>query len=124
MPSLPDTTHPPFRITEKHFKNRSDPSRFPSLHFQGIIDLSRPDDAEDDEVWQAGWWGNTDELTQSKRRKKGKEREKGERPQVEVDGLRRIELRNQREGWVVAEGELCLPIATKLGRLHSPPSIP
>jgi hypothetical protein len=130
MPSLPDppdrgeTSWTPFRQAEKHYKNRSTP-RFPSLHGRGVVDLSRPDLEGDDEVWLAGWWcpdanpglgsglgsagdSHSHSLGTSRRRRmrawKGKERDRGERPETCLDGLRRLELSDGREAWVVAEG--------------------
>ncbi|WWD17760.1 hypothetical protein CI109_102201 [Kwoniella shandongensis] len=77
MPSLPDTTHTAFRLTEKHFKNRSVKGQLPSLHeYQhNLVDLSRPDRPEHDEVWRAGWWSTN-------KSRKGKERDLGERPDL------------------------------------------
>ncbi|CAD6576720.1 MAG: hypothetical protein TREMPRED_001751 [Tremellales sp. Tagirdzhanova-0007] len=64
---------------------------------------------EDDEVWQAGWWGpDQDDI---KRLRKGKARERGERPELDMDraGLRRFELEDGREAWVVADGCVYIP---------------
>lgn len=118
MPSLPDppsrgeTSWTPFRQAEKHFKNRSTP-RFPGLHGRGVLDLSRPELEGDDEVWLAGWWcpdsGDSPSLVNERRRRmrawKGKERDRGERPESSLGGLRRLELSDGREAWVVAEGK-------------------
>ncbi len=104
MPSLPDTSHTPFRLAEKHFKNRSVKGRLPTLHGQSVIDVSRPIHHEEDEVWQSGWWAP--ECSDVKRSRKGKERERGERPETDLSGLRRIRLLSGREAWVVADGEL------------------
>jgi hypothetical protein len=118
MPSLPDppsrgeTSWTPFRQAEKHFKNRSTP-RYPSLLGWGLLDLSRPELEGDDEVWLAGWWcddsaGDSVSLGNERRRRmrawKGKERDRGERPETDLGGLRRLELSDGREAWVVAEG--------------------
>ncbi|RSH92775.1 hypothetical protein EHS25_008221 [Saitozyma podzolica] len=40
---------------------------------------------------------------------KGKERDRGERPETALGGLRRLELSDGREAWVVAEGCLLIP---------------
>jgi hypothetical protein len=58
MPHLPDpqSSHTPFRLSEKHFRSRLIPHTTPILP-AGIIDLSRSSTQEEDEVWQAGWWG-------------------------------------------------------------------
>jgi hypothetical protein len=70
----------------------------------------------DDEVWLAGWWcpdesdgdSHSYSLGNARRRRmrawKGKERDRGERPETSLDGLRRLELSDGREAWVVAEG--------------------
>jgi hypothetical protein len=126
MPSLPDTAHSPFRLTEKHFKNRSNPHQYPSLHNQSILDLSRPLLQEDDEVWQAGWWAIPD-AGSAKRTKKGKERARGERPEMDLGGLRGLRTATGRIGWVVAEGQSTLHTRRKvlmLYRLYTPTWIP
>lgn len=111
MPSLPDTQYTAFRRTEKHFKDRSIRGRLPPLHGQKVLDLSRPAEQEEDEVWQAGWWGaqpGDEGAMQWRKWKKGKERMKGERPEQPYEGamagLRSIDLEDGWEGWVVADG--------------------
>lgn len=105
MPVLPDfTTHTPFRITEKHFKNRFVPNVYPSLRKTPVLDLSRPAEETDDEVWQAGWWGPDTET--GRRLKKGKARARGERPEQDLAGLKRVELADGKVGWLVKEGML------------------
>ena len=104
--SVAESSHTPLRRTEKHFKNRSQPLKFPSLRStptQPILDLSRPVQQEDDEVWQAGWWSPSSDLTG--RVKKGKERDRGERPPLETEGSRRILLSGGKVGWVIADGK-------------------
>ncbi|ORY32229.1 hypothetical protein BCR39DRAFT_41711 [Naematelia encephala] len=111
MPSLPDTTHTPFRLCEKHFKNRSLRGVYPTLHGRGVIDLSRPAKQEDDEVWRGGWWsaGMSEEELRRWRKGKGKARERGDREEVNVDELKRIELSDGKVGWVVSEGCIFIP---------------
>lgn len=101
MPQLPDTSaYTNFRIAEKHFKNRSEPGHLPSLRTYDVVDLSRPDKLEDDEVWKAGWWGEM-----KGRYRKGKERARGERPQMDrYDQFQMIECGQGRMGYVIAEG--------------------
>jgi len=91
-----------FRLSEKYFKNRAVKGRLPNLHDQSIIDLSRPSLQDEDEVWQAGWWDPEQAAKNGSR--KGKERDQGERPEMSQKGLRRVELLDGREAWVVAEG--------------------
>jgi len=89
-------------LSEKYFKNRAVKGRLPNLHDQSIIDLSRPSLQDEDEVWQAGWWDPEQAAKNGSR--KGKERDQGERPEMTQKGLRRVELLDGREAWVVAEG--------------------
>ena len=104
MPSLKDTSYTPFRLAERHFKDRAVKDCLPTLHQQNIIDLSRPEQQEEDEVWQAGWWAPSEAI--SRRSRKGKERKRGERPEFTVNPeLKRVKLDNGLEGWVVAEGK-------------------
>nr|XP_031860915.1 alkylated DNA repair protein AlkB [Kwoniella shandongensis]KAA5527987.1 alkylated DNA repair protein AlkB [Kwoniella shandongensis] len=102
MPSLPDTTHTAFRLTEKHFKNRSVKGQLPSLHeYQhNLVDLSRPDRPEHDEVWRAGWWSTN-------KSRKGKERDLGERPDLALQ--QPITLHDGRVGYLVAPGCILVP---------------
>lgn len=102
------SSHTAFRLTEKHFKNRSNPLKHPTLRNQPvpILDFSRPARQEDDEVWKAGWWSPMNEPEARPRKDKRKARELGERPEQDFDGLKRIELVDGRTGWIVAEG-LC-----------------
>ena len=111
MPSLPDTSYTPFRLAERHFKDRAINGRLPTLHDQNVIDVSRSERQEEDEVWQAGWWAPNDVI--SRRSRKGKERERGVRPQSDDNSdLKRVKLENGLEGWVLAEGlGTCLQLA-------------
>ena len=99
-------SHTPFRLAEKHFKNRFNPLKLPSLRNRPVpvLDLSRPARQEDDEVWKAGWWSPENEPGSRPRRGKGKARELGERPAQDFEGLERNELNDGRTGWIVAEG--------------------
>ncbi|KAK8866039.1 hypothetical protein IAR55_001190 [Kwoniella newhampshirensis] len=108
MPSLPDTSHTPFRLTEKHFKNRIVKNHLPSLrsHIHALVDLSRPTRQEDDEVWTAGWWSPDHDAEPSRR---GKERNLGERPELDTTGLKRITLSDGRIGYIVAPGCILIP---------------
>jgi alkylated DNA repair protein alkB family protein 1 len=62
---------------------------------------------EEDEVWLAGWWGPDVDGVWGGRKNpwKGKERERGERPELILNGLKEVRLTDGRLGWVVAEGE-------------------
>lgn len=99
-------SHTAFRLTEKHFKNRSNPLKLPTLRNQPVpvLDFSRPARQEDDEVWRAGWWSPMNEPGVRPRKDKRKARELGERPEQDFAGLQRIELTDGRTGWIVAEG--------------------
>ncbi|RXK40273.1 alkylated DNA repair protein AlkB [Tremella mesenterica] len=113
MPSLPDidSPHTAFRRTEKHFKSRVVKYALPSLRTLPVLDLSRPDDHEDDEVWKAGWWGPQD-VDSLQRLRKGKERERGERPDLDVGllkSVRQVTLEDGDVGWVVAPGCILIP---------------
>jgi len=106
MSHLPDpqSSHTPFRQAEKHFKSRLIPHTTPSLPIN-ILDLSRPATQEDDEVWRAGWWGPVeDEPSVRYRRRKGKERARGERGEDGSDGLMTVDV-GGKLGYVVADGE-------------------
>lgn len=95
----------PFRRAEKHFKCRRVAHTTPPL-LPGTLDVSRPENREDDEVWQSGWWGpEEDEMGVRYRRRKGKERARGERREDGAEGLKVIKLSDGRHGYVVAEGE-------------------
>jgi alkylated DNA repair protein alkB family protein 1 len=105
MPHLPDpqSSHTPFRQAEKHFKSRLIPHTTPSLP-PNILDLSRPVAQEDDEIWQAGWWGPIeDEASVRYRRRKGKERAKGERGGDGADGLAIVDV-GGKVGYIIANG--------------------
>lgn len=107
MPYLPDpqSSWTPFRQVEKHFKSRHVPHTTPALP-AGMVDLSRPERVEEDEVWLSGWWGDEeDEVTVRYRRRKGKERARGERRGEGSEGVRTVRLTDGRIGYVVAEGE-------------------
>jgi alkylated DNA repair protein alkB family protein 1 len=102
----PSSSHTPFRQAEKHFKSRLIPHTTPSLPLD-IIDLSRPVSQEEDEIWRSGWWGPVeDEGTVRWRRRKGKERERGERP-FERGGerLEKLVLGDGTVGYLVADGQ-------------------
>lgn len=111
----PEGAHPAFRLAEKHFKNRTT-NALPALRglpefAQPVLDLSGPAEQAADPVWQAGWWGAEYAPPSSapRRRKKGKERaigERGERPCMDLDGVRALQLADGRTGYLVAEGEL------------------
>ena len=92
-----------FRLVEKHFKNRSNPLKYPSLRRHNVVDLSRPEAREDDEVYNAGWWSPENDMDKV-RRSKGKERAKGERPENDLSQLSMIQLEDGKIGWVVAPG--------------------
>lgn len=103
----PQSSWTPFRKVEKHFKSRSVQHTTPVLPL-GVVDLSRPPRAEDDEVWQSGWWGpEEDEAAVRYRRRKGKERARGERGEGDgtLEGVRAILLDDGRTGYVVADGQ-------------------
>jgi alkylated DNA repair protein alkB family protein 1 len=105
MPHLPDpqSSHTPFRLSEKHFKSRLIPHTTPILP-AGIIDLSRSSTQEEDEVWQAGWWGPPeDEGSVRYRRRKGKERERGTRGEDGAEGLSKVDV-GGKVGYIVADG--------------------
>ena len=123
----PEASHTPFRIAEKHFKNRAVKGRLPTLRGHSIVDLSRPTQEEDDAVWQAGWWAP--EQTHRFKSRKGKERERGERPAQDLNGFKKLTLSDGREAWVVAEGSslfllvhLCIQTDGK-GRLSAHPPV-
>jgi alkylated DNA repair protein alkB family protein 1 len=109
----PSPTHSAFRLAEKHFKNRATWA-LPALRglppdlCRPVLDVSRPANAEDDEVFLAGWWGEAyDEDADTPKRKKkasrkGKERARGERP--DLGELPRVVLADGRAGYVVSEG--------------------
>lgn len=114
------STHPAFRLAEKHFKNRAT-AALPALRdlppfCRAVLDLSRPDSCEDDEIWRAGWWGRTYEppaAGNGRKPKRARERARGERPPLPdlgAEGVRSLELGDGRTGYVVAEGgsELCV----------------
>ena len=112
MPYLPDpqSSWTPFRQAEKHFKSRHVAHTTPPLP-EGILDLSRPASKEDDEVWQSGWWGpEENEGTVKYRRRKGKERAKGERGDdgKQSGSVEVLHLGDGRVGYLVAEGRSCM----------------
>ncbi|WVW82433.1 alkylated DNA repair protein AlkB [Kwoniella bestiolae CBS 10118] len=136
MPSVPDVItnqYTAFRLAEKHFKNRAVKNKFPSLrkYQDSLVDLSRPDRQEDDEVWKAGWWSPDHEpnMTSSGtswkpwKMGKGKEKEQGVRPDLPMSDLEAIQLEDGREGWIVAPGCILIPnylsIDDQLEFLHS-----
>ncbi|WRT64267.1 alkylated DNA repair protein AlkB [Kwoniella shivajii] len=131
--SLDDTTskYTAFRLAEKHYKNRSVKGKFPSLrlHQDSLIDLSRPISKEDDPVWLAGWWSpfnESDDFNHSWKpwnSSKGKERDKGERPDIDTSGMKQIQLADGKQGWVVAPGCILIPqylsVNDQLNLVHS-----
>lgn len=106
----PNITLTPFRQVEKHFKNRAIKGRLPSLRKYPVVDLSRPEKAEDDPLWTAGWWSPENDVEvdpSGRRRAKGKARALGERPgEMMLEGVREIRLLSGKKGYVVADGEL------------------
>jgi alkylated DNA repair protein alkB family protein 1 len=124
MPHLPDpqSSYTPFRQAEKHFKSRLIPHTTPFLP-PDILDLSRPATQEDDEVWRSGWWGPIeDEGSVRYRRRKGKERDRGERGPGGGDGLEKVDLGEGKIGYLVSDGVyarhlfiLPLQLALRLG---------
>lgn len=104
MPSLPDRSHSPFRLTEKHFKNRAVQGLLPSLRSHSVLDLSRPTHPEDDDIYKAGWWG-VSEQGDTRKSWKRKARDSGERPKTDGgERLRKVNLSSGPEGWIVTEG--------------------
>jgi alkylated DNA repair protein alkB family protein 1 len=100
----PQSSHPPFRQVEKHFKSRLIPHTTPSLT-PNTLDLSRPLCQEDDKVWQAGWWGPIeDEGSVRYRRRKGKERARGERGGDGAEGLKKLDLGEGKIGYLISDG--------------------
>jgi hypothetical protein len=83
-----------------------------------VVDLSRPANPEDDDVYLAGWWSTENDAAQEylkdnngqtgelkrwlKSYRKGKDRELGERPD-EVRAFKRVRVGGN-WGYVVAEG--------------------
>ena len=103
MSSTPESTqYTAFRLAERYYKNRSVPGVYPSLLNRGVVDLSRPLEQENDPVWQAGWWAPPP--AQQRRSRKGKERERGERPAQDYAHLHRIVLADGKDAWLLAPG--------------------
>ena len=100
----PTCSYTAFRLAEKHFKNRASPGYLPALRdapsTRQVVDLSRSEKEEDDEVWQAGWWGPSGQNV-----KKGKQRARGERSLLD-DPYERIDIGGGKIGHVLAEGQL------------------
>ncbi|OCF55339.1 alkylated DNA repair protein AlkB [Kwoniella mangroviensis CBS 10435] len=135
MPSVPDVTinqFTAFRQAEKHFKNRAVKDKYPSLrkYQDSLVDLSRPEQQEDDEVWKAGWWSPDHEPDARSNRSdwkpclfKGKEKDKGTRPDLPTSDLKPIQLNDGRTGCIVAPGCILIPkflsISEQLHFLHS-----
>ncbi|WVQ82652.1 alkylated DNA repair protein AlkB [Cryptococcus sp. DSM 104549] len=116
-PTPDSSTHTAFRLAEKHFKNRALKTHLPSLRqWQHLlVDHSRPPQQEDDELWRAGWWSPEHEVlpapSRRQRVRKGKEREKdrGERPEMSCEGLKKVVLGDGKTGWIVAPGCIYIP---------------
>lgn len=114
MTNAPSPAHPAFRLAEKHFKNRAT-AALPALRdiptelCRSVLDLSRPASCEEDEVYLAGWWGRSYEpLVANARKRKVKDRARGERPplpDLEAEGVRVVQLNDGRAAYIVAEGE-------------------
>ncbi|WOO85238.1 Alpha-ketoglutarate-dependent dioxygenase abh1 [Vanrija pseudolonga] len=116
-------THPAFRLAEKHFKNRSTAALpalrgLPSSLCLPLLDLARPAEEDDDSVWRAGWWSNvyTSEVPKpgkSRKRRNSRavsnEPARGDRPELELDGMKRVFLADGKEGFLVAEGCVLVP---------------
>ena len=137
-----NTEHTPLRLAEKHYKNRSlakfglTPSlradarcsetqssarcgeAGPSFRRRQVVDLGRPDRADDDEVHQAGWWSPESDTVERylnehdgqtgglkgwlRTSRKGKARDLGERPGA-MDDVKRVRI-GDKWGYVVSEG--------------------
>ncbi|OCF45336.1 alkylated DNA repair protein AlkB [Kwoniella heveanensis CBS 569] len=131
--SPPQTQYTAFRQAEKHFKNRAHKGHLPSIrkYLPTLVDLSRPRSGgqEEDPVWKAGWWSPENDVDPAsvpdgkKKNSKGKEREKGERPEIDYSDLERIKLSDGRKGYIVAPGCILIPqylsIDQQLELLHS-----
>ncbi|WWC58473.1 alkylated DNA repair protein AlkB [Kwoniella dejecticola CBS 10117] len=127
------TQHTAFRLAEKHFKNRALKDKYPSLrkYQDKLIDLSRPDQQEDDPLWKAGWWSPWNDYDGSNSswkawvfgKGKGKERDLGERPILSTSEMTEIQLSDGKAGWIVAPGCILipnfLPIDKQLDLLHA-----
>ena len=98
-----NSSYTAFRLAEKHFKNRATPGHLPTLRdapsTRPVVDLSRTEKEADDEVWQAGWWGPSDQNV-----KKGKQRARGERPLLDSP-FERIDIGGGKVGHILAEGQ-------------------
>lgn len=103
-----------FRQAEKHFKNRANKDIYPSLRQwqDRLIDLSRPDSQEEDEIWAAGWWSPDHDVvpaaTSGRRRKGVEKKDKGERPELDIASLESLSLHGGKTGYIVAPGA-CAP---------------
>jgi hypothetical protein len=88
---------PPTGSLARRFRKRADPSAsYPLLKGQGVIDLSRPDNLEEDEVRLAGWKVDEDAT--------------GGRPIKKIKVRRRIKESSQNVveevgGYIVGDGE-------------------
>lgn len=103
-----------FRQAEKHFKSRANKDIYPSLRQwqDRLIDLSRPDSQEEDEIWAAGWWSPDHDVvpaaTNGRRRKGIEKKNKGERPDLDIASLESLSLHGGKTGYIVAPGA-CAP---------------
>ena len=151
----PSSEHTPLRLAEKHYKNRSliksrlTPSlrgspELPeaqdksiagpsSFRRRSVVDLSRPENEEDDEVYQAGWWSpendaveaylaeNGGQMGEVKRWlrtwRKGKARNLGERPGDGGEGFKKVRV-GDKWGYVVAEGKSPIYMSMPAVNLH------
>ncbi|WWC86377.1 alkylated DNA repair protein AlkB [Kwoniella dendrophila CBS 6074] len=103
------TQYTAFRLAEKHFKNRASRDKLPSLrkYQDTLVDLSRPHRQEDDPLWHAGWWSPLNDADVKSASwmpwtfGKGKERDKGERPELSISELKEIQLKDGKVGWIV-----------------------
>ncbi|KAL0241944.1 alkylated DNA repair protein AlkB [Cryptococcus tetragattii IND107] len=104
-----------FRQAEKHFKNRANKDIYPSLRQwqDRLIDLSRPDSQEEDEIWAAGWWSPDHDIvpvaTNGRRRKGIVKKNKGERPELDTASHKSLPLHGGKTGYIVAPGCILIP---------------
>lgn len=105
-----------FRQAEKHFKNRANKDIYPSLRQwqDRLIDLSRPDSQEEDEIWAAGWWSPDHDIvpvaTNGRRRKGIVKKNKGVRPELDTASHKSLPLHGGKTGYIVAPGACVLSL--------------